>query len=153
MRNRSQKGFTLIELLIVIAIIGILAAVLIPNLLNARARGYDAGANNCANSFQTAQEVWWIDNDEYSETAVDVSDDVASSCSGNTTGATAAERVTLVGSFTPVVEDDSRVFYTACVYDSRGRTAYAVSPIAISGDDPTADGGCSADALAAVARP
>lgn len=51
-----QKGFTLIELLIVIVIIAILAAALIPNILNARARALQAAAQSYARDVVSALE-------------------------------------------------------------------------------------------------
>ncbi len=55
LRRKNQKGFTLIELMIVIAIIGILAAIAIPNFLAYRTKGQNSAAKaEAKNFYQTA---------------------------------------------------------------------------------------------------
>ena len=55
-KHRNQKGFTLIELMIVIAIIGILAAIAIPQFSKYRARSYNASAMSDARNLRTDLE-------------------------------------------------------------------------------------------------
>lgn len=67
--KRDEKGFTLIELLIVVAIIGILAAIAIPNLITAQRRARYSRAAGDTKSIITQAQVITSDNNMTAATA------------------------------------------------------------------------------------
>ena len=64
-KHRNQKGFTLIELMIVIAIIGILAAIAIPQFSRYRAKSYNAASLADARNLKTDFEAYYAEWELY----------------------------------------------------------------------------------------
>ena len=140
MKNvKRTQGFTLIELLIVIAIIGILAAVLIPNLLGAQKRAYDTGAQACAKSIQTAEATMQIDKQGYfkitkASATTDAAPTIADgSIVGTGTGvdgiSTGCSKGNIVITTTTATGSD----YSITVTDGRGTKTYTATPSALTG--------------------
>lgn len=136
MKNTTQ-GFTLIELLIVIAIIGILAAVLIPNLLGAQKRAYDTGAQSCAKSIQTAEATMQIDKQGYFD--ISKSGTAAYTLAA---GSLAAAPASVDGIASNCNDANMRIStasgttganYSVTVNDVRGTKSFIVTPSSLTG--------------------
>jgi type IV pilus assembly protein PilA len=65
MLKKGQKGFTLIELLIVVAIIGILAAIAIPQFSAYRAKAYNGAAQSDLRNLKTQMELKYQEDNAY----------------------------------------------------------------------------------------
>ncbi len=68
--RKNEKGFTLIELMIVVAILGILAAIAIPNFMRFQAKSRQAEAKTNLGAIGTSAESWRAENGTYVVAAI-----------------------------------------------------------------------------------
>jgi len=83
--NKNEKGFTLIELMIVVAIIGILAAIAIPQFSNYRVKAFNSAAVSDLHTARMAEEALFADYQVYGSTALTGAKGTAAAVTGAST--------------------------------------------------------------------
>ena len=108
LRKKNEKGFTLIELLIVVAIVGVLAALAVAQFVSYRTRSYNTMAEADLRNAASAQEAYYAANELYSSNV------------GNLTGFSLSQGVHLD------INGTSSKAYTMAAYHSAGNATYTL---------------------------
>lgn len=134
--KKNEKGFTLIELLIVVAIIGILAAIAIPQFASYRQRAFNSAALSDLRNVATGQESLFADTQGYG--------DLSSGTVLTTADPTEAAAVLAEGPL-PAASDVVSGAYIANAFGTHG---FSISNGVVIGGSVTNDGGAAGSVLA-----
>jgi len=81
-RNLLSKGFTLVELMIVVVIVGILAAIALPNFLNQQNKAKATCAKTQVSALAKEQQVYYAENSNFAATAAALGTTIPTACTG-----------------------------------------------------------------------
>jgi len=136
--KKEEKGFTLIELMIVVAIIGILAAIAIPQFASYRERAFNSAAMSDLNTARMAEEALYADFQSYGSSVTAAATAGAAGAgtnltangwiatSNNTAAIIQSTPVTLSNNVTLVADTDANEAYaTLAAQHSSGNKRYA----------------------------
>jgi type IV pilus assembly protein PilA len=72
MKKNNENGFTIIELLIIVVVIGLLAAIAIPQFASYKQRSFDGRSQSDLRNAITVEEAYFVDNEAYTAAPSDL---------------------------------------------------------------------------------